>query len=287
MNNGIINVLKPPGMTSHDVVSYIRRVYSLKRVGHAGTLDPAAAGVLPVALGQATRMLEYLTDDNKEYRVEMTLGFETDTGDDTGTIFQKCHCALPQPEEIAKVLKSFVGQIEQVPPMYSAIKVDGRKLYELARDGITIERKSRKVYIGSIKILRIANGRVLFDVQCSKGTYIRSLCIDIGRKLGCLATMSFLVRTRVGQFDISESRTLEELACGSQTMIICPDTFINMPSISLGAKKSAAFKNGQVIQDDFKENGLSKVYDATGTFIGIGKILSHSSGLKPVKVLSL
>jgi tRNA pseudouridine 55 synthase len=287
MNNGIINVLKPPGMTSHDVVSYIRRVYSLKRVGHAGTLDPAAAGVLPVALGQATRMLEYLTDDNKGYRVEMTLGFETDTGDDTGTIIQKCNCALPQPEEIAQMLKSFVGQIEQVPPMYSAIKIDGRKLYELAREGITVERKSRGVHIDSIKLIRIAAGRVLFDVECSKGTYIRSLCIDIGRKLGCLATMSFLVRTRVGQFDISESRTLEELACGSQAMIICPDTFINMPSISLCVEQSAAFKNGQVIQDDFKENGLSKVYDTTGTFIGIGKILSHSAGLKPVKVLSL
>lgn len=182
MTSGLINVLKPPGMTSHDVVSFIRRTYHLKRVGHAGTLDPAASGVLPVALGSATRLLEYMTDTDKSYRVELTIGYETDTGDDTGAILNNAVCVMPVKTEIEKVLSSFIGTIEQIPPMYSAIKIQGKKLYELARAGITVERQPRIITIHNITLLHIDDTRILFDVTCSKGTYIRSLCSDIGKK---------------------------------------------------------------------------------------------------------
>lgn len=285
MDGGILNILKPPGMTSHDVVSYIRRNYSLKRVGHAGTLDPAAAGVLPIAIGQATRLLEYLAADDKSYRVEMTLGYETDTGDATGNITEYGPCLKPDQINIERVMLSFIGDTEQVPPMFSAIKIDGKRLYELARDGLTVERKTRSITISRIELLEIVGNRVLFDVVCSKGTYIRSLCIDIGRKLGCLATMTFLVRTRVGQFHMLNSKTLEELAGGPREAVNPPDKFINLPSVWLSSQQAAAFNNGRTIECDSAEQGLFKVYDTVGTFVGIGK-KDKSMWLKPVKVLS-
>ncbi|MGI6092353.1 MAG: tRNA pseudouridine(55) synthase TruB [Veillonellaceae bacterium] len=285
MDGGFLSILKPPGMTSHDVVSYIRRTYSIKRVGHAGTLDPAAAGVLPIAIGQATRLLEYLAADDKSYRVEMTLGYETDTGDDTGSIIEYSTDLCPNRKEIERVLFSFIGNIEQVPPMYSAIKVDGKRLYELARNGVTIERKTRSITISNIELLDIVGNRVLFDVACSKGTYIRSLCIDIGRKLGCLATMTFLLRTRVGQFTVQDSKTLEELSEGPLEAIVSPDCFIKLPAIELESQQAAAFKNGRTIEYNTNGKGLFKIYDSVGTFVGIGK-KENSIWLKPVKVLS-
>ncbi|MDD4600941.1 tRNA pseudouridine synthase B [bioreactor metagenome] len=284
MDGGIINILKPPGMTSHDIISYIRRTYSIKRVGHAGTLDPAAAGVLPVALGQATRLLEYLIADNKSYRVEMTLGYETDTGDDTGNVVEHSDCKANDCQSIENVVRSFVGDIPQVPPMHSAIKINGKKLYELAREGITVERQSRIIHIEHIELLKIVGNKVLFDVSCSKGTYIRSLCIDIGRKLGCFATMSFLVRTRVGQFHLSDSKILEELTGGPQDAILSPDQFIELPSVQLTHEQSEAFRNGRRVQYINDEQGLLKVYDA-GMFVGIGE-MDDSCMIKPVKVLS-
>lgn len=284
MDGGIINILKPPGMTSHDIISYIRRTYSIKRVGHAGTLDPAAAGVLPVALGQATRLLEYLIADNKSYRVEMTLGYETDTGDDTGNVVEHSDCKANDCQSIENVVRSFVGDIPQVPPMHSAIKINGKKLYELAREGITVERQSRIIHIEHIELLKIVGNKVLFDVSCSKGTYIRSLCIDIGRKIGCFATMSFLVRTRVGQFHLSDSKILEELTGGPQDAILSPDQFIELPNVQLTHEQSEAFRNGRRVQYINDEQGLLKVYDA-GMFVGIGE-MDDSCMIKPVKVLS-
>lgn len=288
--NGLLNILKPPGMTSHDVVSFIRRTYRMKRVGHAGTLDPAAAGVLPVALGQATRLLEYLTADNKSYRVEATFGFETDSGDDTGTVVSRSSAkvAALSRAEIETALASFVGPIQQVPPMYSAIKVDGKKLYELARDGIKVEIKPRNIFISDINLIKVEDEKIVFDVTCSKGTYIRSLCIDIGRKLGCLATMSFLVRTRVGTFSLSEANTLEDLVGGSSAFILPADRFISMPEVFLNEQQVWAFKNGQLVECivDEEDVRLIKVYSADKAFIGIASKDSASSAIKPVKVLS-
>jgi tRNA pseudouridine55 synthase len=283
MTAGIVNVLKPPGMTSHDVVSFIRRTYGLKKVGHAGTLDPAAAGVLPVFLGKATRLIEYAMHEDKSYRVELTLGYETDTGDDTGRTLKNAPYVMPERAQIESVLASFIGSIEQVPPMYSAIKVDGKKLYELARSGLSIEVKPRTVTIYAIKLLKVSAGGFLFDVVCSKGTYIRSLCIDIGHKLGILAVMSFLVRTRAGQFTLPEAHTLEEIAAHNEDLLLSFDAALqHMPSVTLSDYQAKKFCCGQNISCQEKE-GIYRVYSLSGELIGIGRA---AAGLTPIKVLT-
>lgn len=287
--NGLINILKPPGMTSHDVVSFIRRTYHLKRVGHAGTLDPAAAGVLPVAMGTATRLLEYMTDCDKSYRVELTIGHETDTGDDTGTILRTVECTMPTPEILTQVLSSFVGTIEQVPPMYSAIKVQGKKLYELARAGITVERKARTVTIHEIELLQVTSKSILFDVSCSKGTYIRSLCTDIGDKINCPVVMSFLVRTRVGSFAANQACTLEEIAENPQQALLPVDTALGyMEKVTLTPENSQGFKHGQTIKnplENMPSETLLRIYDHENLLIGIGQTNVSSALIVPVKVL--
>ena len=289
MIGGLINILKPPGMTSHDVVSFIRRTYHLKRVGHAGTLDPAAAGVLPVALGPATRLLEYMTDCDKSYRVELTIGYETDTGDDTGTITNSTDCTMPARDRIEEVLASFLGTIEQVPPMYSAIKVQGKKLYELARAGITVERKARTITIHKINLLKMNQKSILFDVTCSKGTYIRSLCTDIGAKINCPVVMSFLVRTRVGSFSLDHAFTLEEIGENSESAILPVDNALDyMPKVILSQEVSSAFKHGQNIlisTDDEYGQTLLRIYDHQNSFIGIGQRKAGTAVIIPVKVL--
>ena len=289
MIGGLINILKPPGMTSHDVVSFIRRTYHLKRVGHAGTLDPAAAGVLPVALGPATRMLEYMTDCDKNYRVELTIGYETDTGDDTGTITNVVDCTMPAQYKIEEVLASFLGTIQQVPPMYSAIKVQGKKLYELARAGITVERKARTITIHDINLLKIDEKSILFDVTCSKGTYIRSLCTDIGTKINCPAVMSFLVRTRVGSFSLDRAFTLEEIEENSESAVLPVDTALDyMQKVILSQEIASAFKHGQNIlispNNDYNQT-LLRIYDDQNLFIGIGQKKIDANIIIPVKVL--
>jgi len=288
MSSGIINILKPPGMTSHDVVSYIRRLYGIKRVGHAGTLDPAAAGVLPVAVGQATRLIEYMTNADKSYRAELTLGYETDTGDDTGKIIRTAPVTMPDAGRIQTVLSSFTGQIQQIPPMYSAIKVDGTKMYELARAGVTVERQARTVVIENIDLIMVTSNSILFDVTCSKGTYIRTLCSDIGAKLSYPAVMSFLVRTRVGSFSLADSLTLEEIAQQPEKALLSPDHALDyMPKVLLSQSKSLAFKNGQSVEYEAPYQILLRIYDDQNVFIGIGQRSSISSLVAPVKVLSL
>lgn len=290
MTGGLINILKPPGMTSHDVVSFIRRTYHLKRVGHAGTLDPAAAGVLPVAIGPATRMLEYMTDCDKSYRVELTIGYETDTGDDTGTVTNSIECSMPSKAQIEEVLASFIGAIEQVPPMYSAIKIQGKKLYELARAGITVERKARKVTIYGIQLLKIDQKTILFDVTCSKGTYIRSLCTDIGAKINCPVVMSFLVRTHVGAFNIDKAFTLEEIELHPENALLPVDHALSyMPQISVSQEIAKAFKHGQSIPagvmkaEDSQQ--LLRIYDHEHVLIGIGQKKENAAVIIPIKVL--
>jgi len=208
----IINILKPPNMTSHDVVGRLRRLTRIKRIGHTGTLDPMAAGVLPVCIGKSTKIIEYFEQDAKTYRCEMTLGASTDTEDAWGTVLETSEL-VPTEEALRGAMMSFVGDIDQIPPMYSALKINGQKLYDLARQGKVVERQARRRTIHSIDIIDIdlEKKTVLYDVKCSKGTYIRTLCHDIGVQLGCFAHMSFLMRTQSGQFSLANAITLEQL----------------------------------------------------------------------------
>lgn len=210
MNSGIINVYKEAGYTSFDVVARLRGILKVKKIGHTGTLDPDATGVLPVCIGKATKVCDMLTDKDKVYECVMKLGVETDTYDMSGRILERKSVTATE-DDIVNTINSFVGDIMQVPPMYSALKVNGKKLYELAREGKEIERKARPVTIFSIDILEINVPEVTIRIHCSKGTYIRSLCHDIGEKLGCGCAMKSLIRTRVSMFDISDARTLDEI----------------------------------------------------------------------------
>ncbi len=288
MTAGIINVLKPPGMSSHDVVGYLRRVYGLKKVGHAGTLDPGAAGVLPVFLGPATRLIEFTADADKAYRVELTFGYATDSGDDSGNVIAtRAGFVFPAAGEIAAVLATFLGDSEQVPPMHSAIKVGGRKLYALARAGIEVERRPRPITITAIDLLKAADPVIVFDVSCSKGTYIRSLCSDIGDRLGCPAVMTFLVRTRVGDFSLAAARTLEEIAAAPEAALLPADDAVrHLERIVLAAEDAARFAHGQKIpRDDLPPDRPLAVYGRDGDLLGIARRAQTAPLLEPEKVL--
>lgn len=214
MLHGILPVYKPKGYTSHDIVRRIRQIVGQKRVGHTGTLDPEVEGVLPICLGQATRVAEYIQDRPKRYRGTMKLGIATDTEDQTGEIIQQTEVSSLLEEQVQSVFQSFLGEIAQIPPMYSAVKYKGKRLYEWARQGQMIKRKPRKVTIYSIRCLGIEQGSyptLAFDVTCSKGTYIRTLCVDIGKKLGYPAHLSSLIRTKSGPFYLEDCYQLEQL----------------------------------------------------------------------------
>ncbi len=209
--SGIINIYKEKGYTSHDVVAIVKKMIGKKnKVGHTGTLDPDAEGVLPICIGKATKLSDRIMSDNKEYVAKLRLGITTDTLDITGKILETKDVNLTYDEKISAI-NSFAGEYEQTPPMYSALKVNGKKLYELARDGVEIERKKRKVSIYGIDILSIDENEIAIKVRCSKGTYIRSLCADIGDKLGVGATMTSLIRTETGSFNIENSIKIEYL----------------------------------------------------------------------------
>lgn len=280
--DGIINILKPPGMTSFDVVAVLRRTLGIRKIGHTGTLDPAAAGVLPVCVGNATKAIEFMTEKDKLYRAELTLGISTDTQDSTGCVLDSRDVDV-SPERILEVMHSFTGKQKQFPPMYSAVKVQGKKLYELAREGKTIDREFREITIYSLKVLKIQeNRRVLFDVSCSKGTYIRTLCADIGERLGCGGHMSFLLRMAAGKFNLSEAHTLEEVeVCARverlQDVMIPPDrAFDEYEAVFLEEKAFRKFRNGLAVEIEKIENRrpgtLMRVYHISGTFIALGEI---------------
>lgn len=208
--DGVIVIRKEKGFTSHDVVAKLRGILHMKKIGHTGTLDPDAEGVLPVALGKATRLVDMITDKEKTYEAVMRLGVVTDTQDMSGTVLSQTTELSVTEEELCTVVSSFEGDYMQVPPMYSALKVNGKKLYELAREGKTVERKPRPVHFYEIEILDISFPLVRFRVTCSKGTYIRTLCHDIGEKLGCGAAMESLLRTKVGRFTLDDAITLAQ-----------------------------------------------------------------------------
>jgi len=288
MISGLINFLKPPGMTSHDVVSFIRHSYSLKKVGHAGTLDPAAAGVLPIALGQATRLLEYMTNSSKTYRVELTFGYQTDTGDEEGQIIARS-AVMPTAAAVATCLQSFVGTIEQIPPMYSALKVGGKKLCELARQGITLDIKPRLISIEAIKLLAVKETSILFDVTCSKGTYIRSLCLDIANLLGTCGTMSFLVRTRVGDFHIENAVTAEEIIDHPDQGLLPIEYAVHtLPRIIVNHEQLEHFIHGRsfITALNNATTGIHGIFNEQEHLVGIGNIVSSSHIVTPSKVIA-
>lgn len=283
--NGILNILKPTGMTSHDVVSRVRRMAHMKKVGHTGTLDPNAAGVLPICLGKATKIAELILNKEKTYIAELTLGIQTDTYDSFGKIIEKKDPTHIKEEEIYSAFEKFEGEITQIPPIYSAIRVDGKRLYELARSGETdVEIKSRNVIVKDIKIKSIDKEKVLFEVTVSKGTYIRSLCKDIGDELGVGAYMSFLIRTKSGKFDIKDAYTLEELEEIAeedklQEVLLGIDyPLVNYKEIEVKQSAYKAFSNGNtiyqkglIINQKYYDEELVKVY-INHKFCAIGKI---------------
>jgi len=279
--DGIINVLKPPGMTSFDVVGFLRGVLKTSKIGHTGTLDPAAVGVLPVCVGKATKIIEYMTDKDKVYRAEMTLGVETDTQDGLGNIIAKRPVNVTG-DEIVKVFESFIGKQQQIPPMYSAVKINGKKLYELARKGITVERKPRDIEIYFIKIIDIfSDNRILFDVGCSKGTYIRTLCSDIGERLGTGAHMSFLVRLSAGNFNIKDALTVEEINEYANNgtldwyMIPVEKAFDGYKFGVLEKHQDKKLLNGCIVEisnDNFVDGELIRVYNSDKAFVALGMV---------------
>ena len=285
--DGFINVLKPTGLSSHDVVDIVRRIFKQKRVGHAGTLDPAAAGILPVALGRAARLVEYMENADKSYRAEIAFGYATDTGDVYGDVIESIPCpALPLEEELRRVLGKFVGEIEQTPPAYSAIKVGGQRAYDLVRQGAAVEIPTRTVRIDRLELVHAdaAHARILVDVDCAKGTYIRSLCTDIGAAFGLPATMRFLLRTRVGGFMLADSYTLEELAEVRETALCAPDTALDLPVYELAPQRVKAFYSGLSTSERRVElaEGCYRVY-AEGVFLGIGRYDAASHEMYPAK----
>ena len=285
--DGFINVLKPTGLSSHDVVDIVRRIFKQKRVGHAGTLDPAAVGILPIALGRAARLVEYMEGADKSYRAEIAFGYATDTGDVYGEVIESVeNPVLPSEEELRSVLGRFVGEIEQTPPAYSAIKVGGQRAYDLARQGAAVEIPTRTVCIDQLELVHAdaAHARILVDVDCAKGTYIRSLCTDIGTALGLPATMRFLLRTRVGGFMLADSYTLEELAEVRETALCAPDTALDLPVYELVPQRVKAFYSGLSTSERRMElaEGCYRVY-AEGVFLGIGRYDAASREMYPAK----
>lgn len=275
--NGIIIIDKPPGRTSHDMVYVVRKMTGIKKVGHTGTLDPMATGVLPVCIGNATKAADMLTLSDKRYIAELVLGMTTDTQDADGEVLTECAVNCSQ-EEIRVAVMSFVGEIEQIPPMYSAIKQNGKKLYELARKGIEVERKSRKIRINSINILKIDGERVTIDVSCSKGTYIRTLCEDIGIRLHVGAYMNTLRRIKTGPFTIEESHTVKELEMLKDSgrlesaLIPVDRIFEEYPAIILNPKQVKSVTNGMAMTYKGVEGQSYRVYDENGRFLCISKI---------------
>ena len=246
---GILIVNKPVGMTSHDVVGRARRLFGTRRVGHTGTLDPLASGVLVILIGRAAKAAEYLVCDEKSYRATMRLGLTSDTEDITGSLVTS-DAPLPSRDAVLTATRAFIGEIEQVPPMYSALKVDGQKLYDLARRGITVERKARPITIHALTVTPTdAPSDYRLDVTCSAGTYIRTLCADIGTSLGCGAVMATLERTAAGGFSLDAAHTLEEIGAMSETerlacLLPTESLFATLPEVRLPAFYERLYRSG-------------------------------------------
>lgn len=299
MINGVINVYKEPKYTSHDVVQVLRKIFKQKKIGHTGTLDPMAEGVLPVCLGKGTKIAEMLTAESKVYKTVLRLGKTTDTQDAEGTVLSTQEVKF-HPAQIKKCIESFVGTYWQVPPMYSALKINGQKLYDLARAGKEVEREPRKLFIYKIDITRwIPPDGVEMIIHCSKGTYIRTLCADIGEKVQCGGYMDRLLRIQSGDFSIEDALTLQEIEERYREedtgFIYSMDEVIHYPKIKILSDMDSLLYNGNVLPQRAVETSevalheslQAKIYDSKGNFIGIHQVVlkEKSYYLKPIRML--
>ena len=270
---GIVIVDKPAGWTSQDVTARLRRVFGTRRIGHGGTLDPMATGVLPVFVGRATRGVEFFEHADKTYEAVLRLGTVTDTQDSTGTVLEKRPVTVTE-AEFRDILPKFTGEIAQIPPMYSAIKVDGKKLYELARAGKEIERKPREITIFSLDLLEFTGETAKIRVHCSKGTYIRTLCHDIGAALGCGGCMEALRRTAAGEYTLADSVELDTLLSAEHPEDYLRDVdtlFRQYPAVTLTEKQTLRCRNGNSFSIALPE-GRYRAYDSQGTFLMLAKV---------------
>lgn len=269
--NGIILVDKPQGWTSHDVVGKLRGILHERRIGHSGTLDPMATGLLVVFVGRATRAVEFAEAHSKEYIAGLRLGVATDTQDITGNVLHETSQNVTE-NELKSVINDFLGDIQQIPPMYSAIKIGGKKLYELARKGESVERKPRNVNISKLELVGREAEDFILDVSCSKGTYIRTLCNDIGEKLGCGGCMSSLRRVKAGRFRIIDAHTLEEIAEAPEKYMLPVDTlFSEYEGITANTETEKKLRNGNTVKCS-ADDGIYRVYGESGEFLLLGEV---------------
>lgn len=302
--DGILAVWKPEGWTSHDVVAKVRRLLKMKRIGHAGTLDPMVTGVLPLCLGRATRVVEYIQERPKAYEAVLKLGIATDTEDMTGTVIDRQTDIRVAEADVQAALQLFLGNIEQLPPMFSAVKVDGKRLYELAREGKTVERKPRTATIHQIELLKsdfsLEHPEITFSVVCSKGTYIRTLCVDIGKELRLPATMARLTRTMSGGMTRESCLTLEQIELLQESgelqehLIAADEAISHMASAEVEASIGLMALQGRKIalslakhsEGERQDGELIRMYNESGAFLGIFQIDASAAVYKPVKVFT-
>jgi len=299
--DGIFNIYKEKGFTSHDVVAIVRRTIHMKKVGHTGTLDPDAEGVLPVCVGKATKLSDVIMDGRKSYRAMLRLGITTTTEDASGEVLETKEVDFNE-DRIREVVASFIGKLEQVPPMYSAVKVNGKKLYELAREGKEIERKSRTIEVYDIRIRQfLPPDRVEIDVDCSKGTYIRTLCADIGKALGCGGHMAELLRTGTGAFSLENAIKLDELKALAEqekvetVLLTMEEALEDFPVVKVSEKSQKFLYNGGKIQERFltekpavlTEGEIVATYDHENNLVGLYEIKKEENNfyIKPFKML--
>ena len=268
--DAIFNVLKPPDMTSHDVIGFLRRALNTKKIGHGGTLDPDAAGVLPVFAGSATRLLEFAVEGRKEYIAEFTLGTQTDTGDDSGEVVKTLPVPAFTEADLQNVLQKFLGKQMQLPPMYSAIKINGKKLYQLARQGVEVQRPARPIEVYKLELLYYTANTFTVRVACSKGTYIRVLGEDLANALGTCGTMSFLLRTQVGAYTIDAAHTLQEIADNPAACASLPISAVeHLPKLLVNARQAARITNGVRTTVAGTEDGRYVFLGPQQEFLGI------------------
>jgi tRNA pseudouridine55 synthase len=308
--DGILVINKPSGMTSHDVIFQLRRILHEKKIGHTGTLDPDATGVLPVCIGKATKIIQYLEDKEKGYEGTITLGIETDSMDASGEITRVSDSSEIKSDDIESVLKKFVGEIDQIPPMVSAKKVNGERLYKLARQGKIVDRKPVKIRIYNLELTKFYEEKIPevdehktftkfnFSVLCSRGTYVRAIASDIGDALGCGAHLSRLVRTRSGRFTIEDSIGLDEIKADPQIaislMISIDNALSSMPAIIVNEIGKRKFTNGVQVDitdilscdSEIKANDIIRIHDNSGMLLGIGEAFQSIQEIifRPVKV---
>jgi len=289
---GVLPLDKTAGVTSFDAVALVRRRLGLKRVGHAGTLDPGATGVLPILLGEATKLMPYLADQDKEYLATLRLGVTTDTGDLSGRVLAEAPVPLLERERLEAACRPFVGRIKQVPPMYSAVHHDGRRLYELAREGIEVVREPREVVIHAIEVEEVAGMRARLRIVCGKGTYVRSLAADLGAALGCGGAVERLARTRVGPFALADAVPWAALASEPGVVLwarVRPagSALRDWPALRLDARAAGRFEHGQSVEiapANTVPGALVRVHGADGRLLGVGEV-GAGGRTRPVRVL--